>query len=54
MTLEEKAKFIIEREKNNYIFISPRFIQGGATLINSYRTLQMYETMDENTKKSYM
>ncbi len=51
MTLEEKAKFIIEREKNNYMFISPRFIQGGATLVNSYRTLQMYESMDENTKK---
>lgn len=51
MTLEEKAKFIIERQKNNYMFISPRFIQGGATLVNSYKTLQLYEHMDENTEK---
>lgn len=51
MTLEEKAKFIEESKKKNYLFISPRMIQGGATLVGGYETLELYESMDENTKK---
>lgn len=51
MTLEEKAKFIEESKKKNYLFISPRIIQGGATLVGSYEALELYESMDENTKK---
>lgn len=51
MTLEEKAKFIEEIKEKNYLFISPRIIQGGATLVGSYEALELYESMDENTKK---
>lgn len=51
MTLEEKAKFIEESKEKNYLFISPRIIKGGATLVGSYETLELYESMDENTKK---
>lgn len=51
MTLEEKAKFIEESKEKNYLFISPRIIQGGATLVGSYEALELYESMDENTKK---
>ena len=51
MTLEEKAKFIEESKEKNYLFISPRTIQGGATLVGSYEALELYESMDENTKK---
>ena len=51
MTLEEKAKFIKESKEKNYLFISPRIIQGGATLVGSYEALELYESMDENTKK---
>lgn len=51
MTLEEKAKFIEENKNKNYLYISPRIIQGGAKLIGNYETLELYESMDENTKK---
>ena len=51
MTLEEKAKFIEESKEKNYLFISPRIIKGGATLVDSYEALELYESMDENTKK---
>ena len=51
MTLEEKAKFIEKSKEKNYLFISPRIIRGGATLVGSYETLELYESMDENTKK---
>ena len=51
MTLEEKVKFIEESKEKNYLFISPRIIKGGATLVGSYETLELYESMDENTKK---
>ena len=51
MTLEEKAKFIEESKDKNYLFISPRIIQGGATLVGSYEALKLCESMDENTKK---
>ena len=51
MTLEEKAKFIEESKDKNYLFISPRIIKGGATLVGSYDALELYESIDENTKK---
>lgn len=51
MTLEEKAKFIKESKEKNYLFISPRIIQGGATLVGSYEALELYESMDDNTAK---
>lgn len=51
MTLEEKAKFIEESRKKNYLFVSPRIIQGGAILVGSYEALELYERMDENTAK---
>ena len=51
MTLEEKAKFIEESKEKNYLFISPKIIRGGATLVGSYEALKLYENMDENTKK---
>jgi hypothetical protein len=51
MTLEEKAKFIEESKGKNYLFISPRIIQGGATLVGSYEALELYESMEKNTKK---
>lgn len=51
MTLEEKAKFIEESKEKNYLFISPKIIQGGATLVGSYEALELYESMDDNTAK---
>ena len=51
MTLEEKEKFIEESKEKNYLFISPKIIQGGATLVGSYEALELYETMDDNTIK---
>lgn len=51
MTLEEKVKFIEESKEKNYLFISPKIIQGGAKLVSSYETLELYENIDENTKK---
>ena len=51
MNLEEKAKFIEKSKEKNYLFISPRIIHGGATLVGSYEELELYENMDENTKK---
>ena len=51
MTLEEKINFINENKNKYYLFVSPRRIQGGAVLVNSYATLNMYDKMDENTEK---
>ncbi len=51
MTLEEKMKIIKESKEKNYLYISPRVIQSGATLIDSYETLELYENMNENTSK---
>lgn len=51
MTLEEKIKFIEESKNKNYLYISPKIIQGGAQLVGSFDTLELYENMDENTKK---
>ena len=51
MTLEGKLKFIEESKDKNYLLISPRIIKGGATLVDSYQALELYESMDENTKK---
>lgn len=51
MTLEEKAKFIEESKEKNYLFISPKIIKGGATLVGSYEALELYENMDDNTIK---
>ena len=51
MTLEEKTKFIAENKSKNYLFVSPRAIQGGAVLVCDYETLELYESMDENTEK---
>lgn len=51
MTLEEKIKFIEDSRYKNYLYISPRIIQGGATLVGNYETLELYERMDENTLK---
>ncbi len=51
MTLEEKINFINENKSKNYLFVSPRHIQGGAVLVNSYATFNMYDKMNENTEK---
>mgnify|MGYP001625402529 CR=1 FL=1 len=51
MTLEEKPKFIEESKEKNYLLISPRMIRGGATLVKDYETLELYESMDDNTSK---
>ena len=51
MTLEEKTKFIIESKEKNYLFVSPKTIQGGATLVGNYEALELYESMDDNTSK---
>lgn len=51
MTLEEKAKFIEESKEKKYLFISPKIIKGGATLVGSYEALELYENMDDNTIK---
>ena len=51
MTLEEKVKFIEESKDKNYLFISPKIIKGGATLVGSYEALELYESMDDNTAK---
>ena len=51
MTLEKKAKFIKKSKEKNYLYISPKIIKGGATLVESYETLELYENMDKNTKK---
>lgn len=50
MTIEEKIKFIEEHKEKNYLFVSPRIIQGGAKLIYDFETLELYENMKENTK----
>ena len=42
MTLEEKAKFIEDSKEKNYLFISPKIIKGGATLVGSYEALEKY------------
>ena len=42
MNLEEKAKFIKKSSKKNYLFISPKIIKGGATLVESYETKILY------------
>ena len=49
MALEEKIKFIEESKEKNYLYISPRIIKGGATLVSSYETLELYRNMDDNT-----
>ena len=49
MNLNEEIKFIEESKKKNYLFISPRVIQGGATLVSDYETLDLYKSMDDNT-----
>jgi len=51
MTLEEKNKFITKSKEKNYLYISPRIIQGGATLVDSYETLELYENMVNNTSE---
>lgn len=51
MTIGEKAKFIKESREKNYLFISPRMIKGGANLVSDYESLELYEKMNENTKK---
>lgn len=51
MTLEEKVKIIEEGKEKNYLFISPRIIKPGAKLVENYETLNLYEEMEENTKK---
>lgn len=51
MTLEEKEKFIEESKEKNYLLISPKFIEGGATLVGSYKDLELYENMEYNTIK---
>ena len=33
------------------MFISPKIIKGGATLVGSYEALELYENMDDNTIK---
>jgi len=43
---------LVEADKEkNYLFISPRCIEGGAVLVNSYETLKLYENIDSNTLK---
>lgn len=51
MTIEEKANFIKENKNKNYLFLSPRIIQDGATLVTNSETLELYENMDYNTSK---
>ena len=35
--------WLVEAGKDkNYLFISPRCIEGGAVLVNSYETLELY------------
>ena len=51
MTLEEETKFIIESKEKNYLFVSLKTIQGGATLVGNYEALELYESMDDNTSK---
>ncbi len=51
MTLEEKIENIKENKAKNYLVISPKIIRGGAKLVDSYETLRLYQSMDENTQK---
>lgn len=51
MTLDEKVKIIEEGKEKDYLFISPRIIKPGAKLVENYETLNLYEKMEENTKK---
>lgn len=51
MNLEEKKEFIKVSKEKNYLYISPRIIKGGATLVDNYETLELYENMDDNTSK---
>jgi hypothetical protein len=47
MTIEEKIKFIKESKEKNYLYILTRVIQGGATLVGNYETLELYEKFSE-------
>lgn len=51
MTFDEKTKFIEENREKNFLFISPKIIKGGATLVGNYETLELYENMECNTSK---
>ena len=51
MTLQEKIKFIEQEKRKKYLYISPEITQGGARLIGSDESLELYEKMDENTLK---
>ena len=51
MTLLEKINFIEQNKDKKYLYISPRVIQDGARLVKDSKTFNLYDTMDENTKK---
>lgn len=51
MDLKEKVKIINEMRSKNYLSISPRCIQNASALVNNYESLDLYEKMDENSKK---
>lgn len=51
MTLTEKIEFIKKEKEKNNLFISKKFIRGGAKLIYDFDSLETYEKMEENTKE---
>lgn len=45
-----KSRIYKECKGKNYLAISPRMIRDHATLVGDYKTMELYENMDENTK----
>lgn len=51
MSINDKIKIIEENKDKNYTLVSPTIIKKGVKLIDSYKTLDLYEKMDTNTEK---
>mgnify|MGYP006916050021 CR=1 FL=1 len=49
--MELKTKKIEEGRIKKYLYISPKVIQGGVTLVGDDKTYNLYENMDDNTIK---
>lgn len=47
--IEEKTNKKEEWKAGKYLYISPRLIRFGATLVDSHETLELYENMEQNT-----
>ncbi len=51
MTLDERKRRIMELRNKFNIYISPRMIQRGTSLVHDSDSLTLFEKMDENTRQ---